>query len=159
MGNHEYEFLEQPHETPLFHKLHQEIGPESLTWLQNRPLFIETEDFLAVHAGIFPGHHPALTPARVLLNIRTVNPDLGFHGPLSDPANKPWHSFYQGKPVFYGHWARQGLHIAAPAYGLDSGCVYGRQLSAWIFETGELVQVQAKEHYYKKPYDSTVADS
>lgn len=159
MGNHEYEFLEQPHETPLFHKLSQEIGPETLTWLQNRPLFIETEDFLAVHAGIFPGHHPALTPARVLLNIRTVNPDLGFQGPLSDPANKPWHAFYQGKPVFYGHWARQGLHIAPPAYGLDSGCVYGRQLSAWILETGELVQIQAKEHYYKKPYDSTVLDS
>lgn len=159
MGNHEFEFLESPHQTPLFHELSQRIGPESMQWLRKRPLFLETDEYIAVHAGIFPGVHPSLTPAHVLLNIRTIKPQDGFHGPLNNPDNKPWHAYYKGKPVFYGHWARQGLHIAAPTYGLDSGCVYGRQLSAWVFETGELVQVQARAHYYRKPYDTTVEDS
>ncbi|TFK27148.1 calcineurin-like phosphoesterase [Coprinopsis marcescibilis] len=34
--------------------------------------------------------------------------------------------------VFYGHFASQGLTINRWSFGLDSGCVYGRQLSAFV---------------------------
>lgn len=31
--------------------------------------------------------------------------------------------------------------------GLDSGCVYGGELSAYILETAEIIQVSAKQAY------------
>ncbi|TNY21561.1 hypothetical protein DMC30DRAFT_375637 [Rhodotorula diobovata] len=34
--------------------------------------------------------------------------------------------------VLYGHWAGQGLQVQDHSIGLDSGCVYGRRLSALV---------------------------
>jgi bis(5'-nucleosyl)-tetraphosphatase (symmetrical) len=45
-------------------------------------------------------------------------------------------------PVF-GHWAALGLHIAADHVALDSGCVWGRSLSALRLEDGQVFQVKA----------------
>jgi len=155
MGNHEYEYLHHHHEWPGFKKLREKLSDDLHAWIARRPLWIETPEFLAVHAGLYPGKHPAETPAEVTLNIRTVNPANGFEANLNDPLNKPWYEYYSGtKPVFYGHWARQGLCLKPPTYGLDSGCVYGRALSAYILESQELVQVSAKQQYYRKPYDT-----
>ncbi|GAA6059149.1 hypothetical protein JCM10212_003896 [Sporobolomyces blumeae] len=39
-----------------------------------------------------------------------------------------------GVGVVYGHWAGQGLQVQGHSVGLDSGCVYGRQLSALVFD-------------------------
>ncbi|GAA6013874.1 hypothetical protein JCM11491_000453 [Sporobolomyces phaffii] len=36
--------------------------------------------------------------------------------------------------VIYGHWASQGLQLQPHSLGLDSGCVYGRQLSALVVD-------------------------
>ncbi|GAA5964029.1 hypothetical protein JCM3765_007846 [Sporobolomyces pararoseus] len=36
--------------------------------------------------------------------------------------------------VIYGHWASQGLHIQNHSIGLDSGCVYGKTLSALVLD-------------------------
>lgn len=36
--------------------------------------------------------------------------------------------------MIYGHWARKGLTIRNNTIGLDSGCVYGKFLSAFILE-------------------------
>ncbi|GAA5937931.1 uncharacterized protein JCM15063_005416 [Sporobolomyces koalae] len=36
--------------------------------------------------------------------------------------------------IVYGHWASQGLQVQNHSIGLDSGCVYGRQLSALVLE-------------------------
>lgn len=43
----------------------------------------------------------------------------------------------------------QRLMIKENTIGLDSGCVYGDQLSAYILESSELVQVQARGAYVK----------
>lgn len=38
--------------------------------------------------------------------------------------------------VFFGHWAALGFHVEAPYICVDSGCVWGRGLTAWELETG-----------------------
>ena len=43
--------------------------------------------------------------------------------------------------MIFGHWARLGLHLAPGLIGLDSGCVYGRELSALRLEDHALTQV------------------
>jgi len=51
--------------------------------------------------------------------------------------------------VIYGHDAAKSLNIRQYTKGLDSGCVYGRKLSALIIEDGgknEVVQVKCDEY-------------
>ena len=51
MGNHDHEYLQEYDENPAHHALRKQLGPDLHNWLARRPLFIETEAFLAVHAG------------------------------------------------------------------------------------------------------------
>lgn len=51
--------------------------------------------------------------------------------------------------VIYGHDAAKSLNIRQYTKGLDSGCVYGRKLSALVIEDGgknEIVQVKCDEY-------------
>lgn len=149
MGNHEYEYLMRFRVEPKYRKLHEQLGDELHRWVEARPLYLETDDFIAVHAGMAPGMHPSRTPPEILLNIRTWD---GSGGDLNNPENPPWYEFYrEERPVIYGHWARRGLNIRTNTIGLDSGCVYGRRLSAYILEKRRLVQLQASRCYYVPP--------
>ena len=47
----------------------------------------------------------------------------------------------------YGHWARAGLYVRPQLRGLDSGCVWGGKLTAWIAEEDRIVQVPAARAY------------
>lgn len=47
--------------------------------------------------------------------------------------------------VYFGHWAALGHHRADPYIALDTGCVWGNELSAWCHETNELVSIPAQE--------------
>ncbi|PLW42728.1 hypothetical protein PCANC_07930 [Puccinia coronata f. sp. avenae] len=59
--------------------------------------------------------------------------------------------------VVYGHWAGKGLKIKPWSIGLDSGCVYGRQLSALVF--GKPPPSATKKHKHqllKKPISAQI---
>jgi len=47
--------------------------------------------------------------------------------------------------VVFGHWSALGLTIKPHLIGLDSGCVWGGQLSAVCLEDRDLLQVQCPE--------------
>ena len=61
---------------------------------------------------------------------------LAFKGEPDDaPAGSiPWFDFpgraSRGETVIFGHWSALGRMVRADAVGLDSGCVWGRSLSA-----------------------------
>jgi bis(5'-nucleosyl)-tetraphosphatase (symmetrical) len=58
----------------------------------------------------------------------------------------PWDHWYDGtRTVVFGHWARRGLVSAPRMRGLDSGCVYGGPLTAWIAEEDRLVQAPGQD--------------
>ncbi|POW00114.1 hypothetical protein PSHT_13230 [Puccinia striiformis] len=52
--------------------------------------------------------------------------------------------------VVYGHWAGKGLTLKPWSIGLDSGCVYGRQLSALVL--GQLPPTVKKSSPFTSPY-------
>ncbi len=58
----------------------------------------------------------------------------GFSGPPNEapPGQRPWFERHTGldETLFFGHWAALGLHLGARAVCVDSGCVWGRRLSA-----------------------------
>ncbi len=118
------------------------VAADVLAWLKARPLAIDAPDFLLVHAGIHPKLGLAGTDRAQRLTIRLWPPAKGIVGPR-------WHDFLTplDKPVIFGHDAPGGLVVkrradgAPVAIGLDSGCVYGKALSAYVLEEDRIVQV------------------
>lgn len=113
-------------------------------WINTWPLWIEEKDFIAVHAGLVPDQQLKETDPTDLMCIRTWTGKYA----SSNHRGSPWHDFYNGKKlVVYGHWARQGLKIKENSIGLDSGCVYGNQLSGMWLAEKQIIQVPAKKNY------------
>ena len=116
-----------------------------LPWLRRLPLWVESESFLLVHAGVNPEKGLSRTSRDEFLKIRTWPPREGIEG-------RRWHDYYrpQGKVLVFGHDAPGGVVIKRRGngcpylVGLDSGCVYGGWLSAWILEEERLVQVESQ---------------
>ena len=156
IGNHDLKFLKGCRKNkPLladFEKLKGQLQPQLedwLQWMETWPHFIETADFLVVHAGLVPGQHPSQTPISILANIRHWD---GKGLDMNNPQDPAWHDLYKEKKlVVYGHWALQGLCVKENSIGLDSGCVYGHQLSALILPERKIVQVQAHAVYVAIP--------
>ncbi|RNF18454.1 putative serine/threonine protein phosphatase [Trypanosoma conorhini] len=47
---------------------------------------------------------------------------------------EPWAEFWKGPEcVVFGHDARSGLQVHPFAYGIDTGCVYGRELTCVVY--------------------------
>ena len=48
------------------------------------------------------------------------------------------------KKIIFGHWAALGLHIDTKCIGIDTGCVWGKKLTAINLDTLEVIQVKNK---------------
>ena len=132
-----------------YHQLKETLPDKVHEWIICLPRWIDDEHFTVVHAGLFPNMHPDSVPIEQFTRIRTWD---GIGEDIQNSDNSAWYEFYTGmKPVIYGHWAAKGLNIRHNTIGLDSGCVYGGKLSAYILESNEIVQVPAKKIY--KSYD------
>ena len=91
----------------------------------------------------------AMTRMRLLDENDALN--LEFKGELGTiPAGQhPW--FMKRHPstiditILAGHWSALGLHVTANFIGLDSGCAWGRQLSAFRLEDRAIFQVACAE--------------
>ena len=89
-----------------------------------------------------------------VMNMRDITSD---HEPSKAKASKKnpsssnihWTEAYQAhseahklnKTVYYGHDASRGITLGSKTIGVDSGCVYGRKLSAIEIKTQKLYQV------------------
>ena len=90
-----------------------------------------------------------------LVRARTLRPDgrveAGFDGPPTQaPAGYvPWFAVpepaWGTHTVVFGHWAALGLAIGAHHLGLDTGCVWGKALTAIRLDDRMVFQVKAGE--------------
>lgn len=132
--------------------------PELEAWLRAQPILRLFDDVILVHAGLHPSWDEAKLRVLATTPVALADPDVDFAvnvryctasgtRPESDwppPAApyRPWDDLYSGpRRVVFGHWARRGLDVREHAIALDSGCVYGNPLSAWIAEEDRIVQV------------------
>lgn len=121
------------------------------TWLRSQPIVRVFDDLIAVHAGLHPAWNEekltSLTAEEVNFAVNVRYCDASGTRPASDwpppePPFLPWDEFYMGdKRVVFGHWARRRLVQRPNCIGLDTGCVYGGELTAWIAEEDRIVQV------------------
>lgn len=120
-----------------------------LAWLTGIPLYILEDTFLLVHAGINPEKGLEGTSREEFIAIRTWPPAEGLEGLRWHDAQIPDH-----QTIIFGHDAPSGLVVKRRGdgspylIGLDSGCVYGGHLSAYILEDERIVQVKSKDAYF-----------
>jgi len=141
LGNHDLHWLKKA----------RDQDPAQRSWLAAQPFVRVFDDVIVVHAGLHPKWEQAqlakLSPdeADYAVNVRYCDADGNRpprDWPPPGPPFRPWDDFYAGsKRVVFGHWARRGLVVRPRCVGLDTGCVYGGKLSAWIAEEDRVVQV------------------
>ena len=113
-----------------------------VTYLASLPFMIDLGTHAVVHAGVRPGIELSDQSASDLTELRTLGAER------TNRDGTPWFDVYDGeKIILFGHWPSPKPRLAKRAIGLDTGCVYGKQLTAYILETGEFVQVPAREVY------------
>jgi nitrite reductase/ring-hydroxylating ferredoxin subunit len=109
-------------------------------------LRLPAHDALVVHAGLVPGVPLDGQSPFDLMNVRTLGPDG--RGSKRADAGPLWASAWRGPElVLFGHHARRGLQRHPHALGLDTGCVYGGELSACVLPEREVVSVPAARAY------------
>lgn len=124
------------------------LGPEDWRYLEDLPLYRALSDLEAVvvHAGLVQGVPLEEQPRNLLINMRSITP-TGEPSKRVD-AGVPWASRWRGPShVLFGHDAIRGLQRHPFATGLDTGCVYGRSLTAIILPEKRLVSVPARRAY------------
>ena len=174
LGNHDVHLLRtavglravEPHDT-FQDVLGADDREPMLAWLRGRPFVRTWGDVLLVHAGINPAWPDPVVALSRLDPLRDES-DLAFaiaarfcdaegERPAEDwppppPPYRAWYEFWppdarETRTVVFGHWARGGLVIRPRIRGLDTGCVWGGKLSAWIAEEDRVEQVDAARQY------------
>ena len=102
-----------------------------------------------VHGGFLPGQPWAHQPAEVVTRIQVVDAQGRARKRTESPGAPLWVDFWAGPPfVVYGHTPRPAVHKLKWSLGLDTACVYGGYLSAYILPERRLVQVKARRRYW-----------
>lgn len=126
-------------------KARAELEPERErydAYLNSLPYLIDLGAHLVVHAGVRPGVALAAQSVEDLTELRTLGEDR------TSREGTPWYDVYAGRRVvLFGHWPAPAPRRAPRAIGLDTGCVYGYQLTAYVVETDEFFSVTARRAY------------
>ncbi len=156
LGNHEYHLIRDANGAEVSKKWISQFKHHwgdsfepYLKTIQTWPFFHREEEFLMVHAGLVPDLTPEETDPFILTNIRTWGGKWnGKKEELWNNSDPPWFELYKKKEkIIFGHWAAlEGIN-KENVIGLDTGCVYGKRLSAYILPEGDIVSVDAKEPY------------
>ena len=124
------------------HKELKERKDNFLPFLNSLPFTIDLGTHLVVHAGLRPNVELQSQTTEDLTQIRTLGEDR------ESKDGTPWYDLYNGeKFVLFGHWPAEKPRRGPMALGLDTGCVYGHQLTAYILETRQLTSVPARQAY------------
>ena len=91
--------------------------------------------------------------ADALTRLRTCTEDgrmcLAFSGPPGDAEEgcRPWFEWrgVEKETILFGHWAALGFYDGHGVIGLDSGCVWGRSLTALRLEDRVVFRVPSAE--------------
>ncbi len=158
MGNHDQRVVDwhravtkkkAPPSLPADHqRVVTTLTDADFRYLRDLPYWLEIEQHgaVVVHAGLVPGVPLGEQKMKNLITMRTLQPN-GKPSPRLH-AGVLWGSRWPGPShVYFGHDAVSGLQIHSHATGLDTGCVYGKQLTACILPEGRLVSVDAARAY------------
>ncbi|KAJ4145970.1 hypothetical protein LMH87_004801 [Akanthomyces muscarius] len=128
------------------------LSAAQLQWLASLPLILRIK---------LSQHHSSPLANIIVMHLRSLVTENGIFRASEDAGEDGWAADWeraqedleesQRRTVIFGHDARRGLQVRKYSVGLDTGCVYGNQLSALVLTITEggimhrVVQVEAVE--------------
>jgi len=126
------------------------LDADDLAYIETLPLAISWDGALVVHGGL--DHRKPIRDhgATDILNMRSLG-DGGYQRPY-------WFETRTEEPqVMFGHTVLAEAFETPYAVGLDTGCVYGGELTAYDWQSGEFTTVEPAETYRERSEDSIVS--
>lgn len=127
-----------------------QLKAEHWTYLESMVLTHELPELntVFVHGGFLPGQPWAKQPADVITRIQVIDAE-GRPRKRADCPDAPlWADLWSGPPfVVYGHTPRPDIYKLKWSVGIDTGCVLGGHLTAYVLPERRFVQVKARRKY------------
>ncbi|MDQ8193242.1 metallophosphoesterase [Coraliomargarita sp. SDUM461004] len=156
LGNHELRLLtaRNQEKSSLLKDYDREticqLTEEDWLYLEAMPsvLYSARIETVFVHGGFLPNIPWQKQAIETITSIQVID-KKGNAAKRSDaPDAPPWADSWRGSPfVVYGHTPRPNVLERPGSIGIDTGCVYGGHLTAYIIEDQSLVQVRARQAY------------
>lgn len=157
-GNHEQHVLRfesarrEGRPLPKIADTHREVlaalDATRLDYLFSLPFHLHFPELNArvVHAGFDPGRPIDSQEPDVMVNVRSIRDDGVPSKKFED--GRAWAALWPGpETVVFGHDALRKLQLHTHAIGLDTGCVYGGDLTAVDLGTKRRFAVRARKAY------------
>ena len=153
LGNHDEHVLQaragDPRAKEGALKVAASLSKADANWLAALPLWVRVasagKPHVVVHGGMVAGVPVEKQARENLLHMRSVTDD---GQPSKRIEGVPWGGLWTGpEHAVFGHDAIRGLQMHAHATGLDTGCVYGRELTGLLLPAHKLVAVPARRAY------------
>jgi len=150
IGNHDLALRRKWHGEKLKLKpsqkaTHKELKADKekyLPFLNKLPFTIDLGTHLVVHAGLRPDVELYSQTSEDMTLLRTLGKNRESHD------GTPWYEVYDGeKVVLFSHWPSSEPRRGPRAIGLDTGCVYGYNLTAYIIEEDKFITTHAHDVY------------
>jgi len=129
----------------------QKLRPDDWTYFEAMPLtrYIEELNTVFVHGGFLPNEPWQKQPANIVTRIQVIDRE-GKPRKRSEAEGSPaWADVWTGPPfVVYGHTPRPDVYKLKWSVGIDTACVLGGFLTAYILPEKRFVQVKARKRYY-----------
>lgn len=157
MGNHELRFLKyrRTGDRRLLKEgdleTLEKLRPTDWDFICAMALTIEepTLNTVFVHGGFLPNEPWQKQPAEVVTQIQVINRDGRPAKRADEPSAPAWADLWTGPPfVVYGHTPRPEIYKLKWSLGIDTGCVQGGYLTAYILPEKRLIQVKARQRYW-----------
>src|SRR3954469_3167212 len=153
LGNHDDHVLQaragKAHAKEHHQKVAAALSAADADWLAARPLWVRLsgggKPHVVIHGGMVAGVPVENQERENLIAMRSITAD---GRPSKRIEGTPWAALWTGpEHVVFGHDAIRGLQQHPLATGLDTGCVYGRELTALWVPSHQLVSVPARRAY------------
>lgn len=102
-----------------------------------------------VHGGFLPGSPWQSQPAEVVTRIQVIDAEGRARRRSESPDAPLWAERWIGPPfVVYGHTPRPDIFRLKWSAGIDTACVQGGHLTAYVLPERRFVQVRARRRYH-----------
>ena len=164
MGNHEFKHLRayrgdvEPTLPMLLTRWQLDTNYDAaISYMSKLPLYIDLPDALIVHAYMEPNLSIEEQADNILLGT------MGANGTMKENYGNAWYKHYDGeKPLIVGHKDWSGytdpFNYKDRVYGLDTGCVYGGQLTGLMLPDFEFITVPARDEYWQRAFKRFMQD-
>lgn len=157
LGNHELRLLNHRRSKDPLEAMRdvdratfEKLRPDDWKYLESMVLTHEVPDLniVFVHGGFLPGDPWQKQPASVVTRVQVIDADGKPRKRADAPDALPWADLWNGPPyVVYGHTPRAEIYKLKWSVGIDTACVMGGHLTAFILPERRFVQVKARRRY------------